>query len=157
MEGSAVTMLVSFDKYVRALKLQQYAFQTIWSVDMAESDGEYATMRTSVSATIMLRLLDAAYLAYNCHDIVPFGGGTLPDGGAGTRRETCILEDAGVFGNILGSKLSNLSGSSLTDSRGRTRVKENEETVEPASEKHGFFNPNPEEEISHSHLPRTHA
>ena len=52
MGGSAVTMLVSFDKYVRALKLQQYAFQTIWSVSMAESDGKYATIRASESASV---------------------------------------------------------------------------------------------------------
>jgi hypothetical protein len=82
-------------------------------------------------------LMSSAYLAYNSHDIIPFRRGTLPNGGTSTRPGTCILESefgTGVLGNIFGSKLCYLAGSSLADGRGRTRVKEDEETVEPVSE-----------------------
>lgn len=67
-----------------------------------------------------------AHLSDNGHDIVPFGGRALPDCGA-------ILElhiGSSVFGDILRGKLGDLTGSSFTDSRGRSRLEEDEETVE---------------------------
>lgn len=61
----------------------------------------------------------------------------MPNGGASTGPGTSILEGefgAGVLSNIFSSKLCYLTGSSLADGGGRTRVKQDEETIEPTSE-----------------------